>query len=254
MSKDISSIVRGWDYDPDGVTARWITGEDGLPKVQLRLDLGLLQMEPEGRPDGTFPHGYTSLLDYYLALEKSSPPHSPELRLDEAACAALQQEAVQYYYRYLAFYALRHLDGVIADTQHNLNMFRFVAAHAASPELAWQFLQFYPYVRMTHARAIAEKAADQKDYDRALTELQQAQEDIRAFWREHADREEPPAELDVLRDLAEELAQRRPRTRADRLKEALERAIAAEDYEQAAALRDELQRMGRRRARRRSGS
>ncbi|MBN1268269.1 MAG: UvrB/UvrC motif-containing protein [Kiritimatiellae bacterium] len=256
MTNDISSILRGWDYDPDHVTARWITGGDGLPKIQLRLDLGLFQMETEGRPDGTTPHGYVSLLDYYLAIEKTSPPHAKNLQLDEDACACLQQEAVQYYYRYLAFYALKHLDGVIADTEHNLRLFDFVAAHAADDDLAWQFIQFYPYVRMMNARAHAEKAAEQKDYDSAISEVQEAVDDIRAFWRKHGDLEEdePPAELDVLNELMDRLLSRRPRSKADRLKEALDRAIASENYEKAAALRDALQTIGQKRTARKTTS
>ena len=30
MSLDISSILRGWDFDPNGVSVRIIQGEDGL--------------------------------------------------------------------------------------------------------------------------------------------------------------------------------------------------------------------------------
>ena len=37
--------------------ARKIVGEDGKEKLQVRLDLGLLQMELNGRPDGERPHG-----------------------------------------------------------------------------------------------------------------------------------------------------------------------------------------------------
>ena len=65
MDKDISHILKGWGYRPGQVTVRRITGDDGMDKVQLRLDLGLLQMEMVGRPDGKRPHGYESLLHYY---------------------------------------------------------------------------------------------------------------------------------------------------------------------------------------------
>ena len=53
MSKDISNLTSGWPYDADEVRARWIQADDGTRKVQLRLDLGVFQMEIEGRPDGT---------------------------------------------------------------------------------------------------------------------------------------------------------------------------------------------------------
>ena len=64
-SKDILPLLKGWDYEPGTINVRKINGLDGKPKLQMRLDLGLLQMELTGRPDGAKPHGYDSLLDYY---------------------------------------------------------------------------------------------------------------------------------------------------------------------------------------------
>ena len=52
LPKDISSMLSGWDFDPDRVSVRIVTGDDGRDKLQLRLDLGMLQMEFDGRPDG----------------------------------------------------------------------------------------------------------------------------------------------------------------------------------------------------------
>ena len=48
---DIAAILNGWEYDPDDVTVRIIEGLDKKPKIQMRLDLGLLQMEYSG-PSG----------------------------------------------------------------------------------------------------------------------------------------------------------------------------------------------------------
>ena len=51
-------------------------GSDGKEKVQLRLDLGLIQMEMSGRPDGTRPKSCESLLTYHqgraMAAEKKA--------------------------------------------------------------------------------------------------------------------------------------------------------------------------------------
>src|SRR5438876_6384030 len=65
QSKDIVPLLKGWDYEPGTINVRKINGLDGRPKLQMRLDLGLLQMELSGRPDGAKPHGHDSLLDYY---------------------------------------------------------------------------------------------------------------------------------------------------------------------------------------------
>ena len=66
MKNDISHILAKWPYgDDEGLQVRRIEGRDGRPKLQLRIDLGLMQMEVTGRPDGQHPHGYASLLDYH---------------------------------------------------------------------------------------------------------------------------------------------------------------------------------------------
>ena len=62
MNYDISDILQQWHHKPGEVTVRRITSSDGQPRIQMRLDLGLLQMEIEGRPDGHKPHGCESLL------------------------------------------------------------------------------------------------------------------------------------------------------------------------------------------------
>jgi hypothetical protein len=53
VSNDIFKTLSGWQYDPDRVSVRIVPGDDGRDKIQLRLDLGMLQMEFNGRPDGT---------------------------------------------------------------------------------------------------------------------------------------------------------------------------------------------------------
>ena len=65
QSKDIVPLLKGWDYEPGTINVRKINGLDGRQKLQMRLDLGLLQMELTGRPDGAKPHGFDSLLEYY---------------------------------------------------------------------------------------------------------------------------------------------------------------------------------------------
>jgi tetratricopeptide (TPR) repeat protein len=246
LNYDISGILRNWEYDPTSVSARWIKGRDGKMKVQLRLDLGLFQMEIEGRPDGTKPRGYPSLLDYYRSLEKTSPQAVKAMKLDAEACSELQQEAMQYYYRYLSLYALRHFEGVIQDTEHNLGIIELVSRHTEDEDLKWQFLQFYPYVRMMNARAKAEQAAETKKHEDAVAALQKALDDIQAFWQEYGENESGGTpEIDLLNDLLGQARKRQPQSPTDRLKEQLDHAIAVENYEKAAALRDRLAELSR---------
>ena len=240
MNCDITGILRNWDYDPANVTARWIKGRDGHMKVQLRLDLGLFQMEIDGRPDGTRPRGYATLLDYYRALSQSTPHNKKAFTLNTEACAELQQEAVQYYYRYLSFHALRFFDGVIRDTDHNLGLLELASRHAENDDLSWQFLQFYPYIRMMNARAKAERAMADKKPEEAAGILQKALDDIQAFLTEYGDVEKDRPEIDLLNDMMSQLKDQRTVSNADKLREQLDQAISTENYEKAAVLRDKL--------------
>lgn len=249
MNLDISGFLKGWEYEPASVTARWVNGRDGTVKVQLRLDLGLFQMEIEGRPDGTKPRGYPSLLDYYLTIDKTSGA-GKGVRLSPETCSELQQEAMQYYYRYLAFYSLQHYEGVIADTEHNLKLFEFVAKHTDDEDLSWQFQQFYPYVRMMNARARAEHAVADKKYEEAIKALHKALDDIQAFWKEYGENDAPDTsqEIDVLTDLLGQVQKKKPMSAQDRLRDQLAREVAAENYEKAAVLRDKLNELAAKRA------
>ena len=42
--KDITPVLKGWDYEPGTINVRKINGVDGSSKLQMRVDLGLLQM------------------------------------------------------------------------------------------------------------------------------------------------------------------------------------------------------------------
>src|SRR5579871_4452984 len=90
-SKDITPVLRGWSYEPGVINVRKIHGQDCAPKVQMRLDLGLLQMELSGRPDGVRPHGCESLLEYFeKQLEDHQSQHGTELgfQLNESQCSS----------------------------------------------------------------------------------------------------------------------------------------------------------------------
>jgi cell fate (sporulation/competence/biofilm development) regulator YmcA (YheA/YmcA/DUF963 family) len=248
MEQDLSRFLRDWKYEQGTVSARWVRGDDGKPKIQLRLDLGILQMELDGRPDGHMPHGYASLLDYYRAREKSLFEKDSELVLDHEHCSELQQEAVQYYYRYLAFAALHYADGVIRDTQHNLDLFEMVDEYADDDDDVWQFLQFYPYVRMMNARACADKALGSELFDEAAHAVESALDDIRLFLgdREYEGEDAPESrEIAVLEDLLNSIREKKPRSPLEMMREEMEKAIRHENYERAAELRDALRRMAK---------
>jgi len=57
MSLDLNTVLRDWPHENGKIKVRKILGLDGREKLQLRIDLGVLQMELTGRPDGLRPHG-----------------------------------------------------------------------------------------------------------------------------------------------------------------------------------------------------
>ena len=78
MSNDLSKVLGEWQFRPDEVLVRIVPGDDGRGKVQLRVDLGILQMEMDGRPDGHRPEGFESWLDYYEYLQQAHDETHPD--------------------------------------------------------------------------------------------------------------------------------------------------------------------------------
>lgn len=241
MKLDLHELTQGWAYEQGKIKARWIEGCDGFAKVQIRLDLGILQMNSTGRPDGKRPHGCDSELHYLLMRKARSTLANVPMTLDEEDCELLQQEAVQYYYRYLAFSALDHHEGVIADTDHTLAILRLVEDHA-SHELAWPLLQFFPYVCLMKARAQSAQGLLSNAPEKALAAVRRAQIEIRSYLQRHLGGVPPrQPELLVLQRMANKIRTvGKPQDNREALRAAMAGAIAEEDYERAAILRDRL--------------
>lgn len=244
---DLSPMLSEWTFDPASVSARWVDGADGEKKIQLRLDLGIFQMEPKGRPDGQKPHGHESVLDYYR--RRMLTDRRTGYRLDGDACAELQQESVQYYYRYLSQLALREYDGVIADTQHNLDIFELVERDCANPDIVWEFLQFKPYVLMMNTRGRAERLAQAGEIEPALDAIEKGQQRILAYLEDNGEELGPDGcpEIAMLNELGAEIEERGTDSGSDvggnvavKLQEKLSIAIRAENFEEAAKLRDQI--------------
>jgi hypothetical protein len=244
LSKDITPILADWDHLTDELQVRIIPGLDGREKLQMRIELGLLQMELAGRPDGERPFGMESLLEHHEAAASQSPDPAA-YRLDSAACAELMREGVQFYHRYLALFHLERYDLVARDTTRNLRLFAFVSAHAARTRDKLLFDQYRPYVIMMLNRARALEALARDDQVSALKHLDHGIRDIRAFLREYeqGEQEEACRELNFLRRMRREIKNARKAGPLDRLEEQLGLAVAQEDYEEAARLRDQLHRL-----------
>lgn len=243
MSKDVTPILDGWDYDSDDLQVRIVDGIDGKDKIQMRIDLGLFQMEMAGRPDGIRPFGFESLLDYHKA--KAGRQKEGGYSLDAEACASLMREGMQYYHRYLASFHLQRFDMVARDTTRNLELFAFVREHAARDRDRRHFDKYRPYVTVMRSRALGLEALAKDDHRTALEAIDEGIEGIRAFLRDHneAENEGECLELAFLLRWRKEVDRERPVGPVERIEQQLERAIALEDYEEAGRLRDQIRRL-----------
>lgn len=245
MDFDISPLLEQWDYKPGQVVVRKFKGKDNQEKIQLRVDLGLLQMNVEGRPDGKRPFGHASLFEYYQSkLEKhvAGSGSETDFKLSAEDCAKLQIEALQYHHRYICLLQLEDYEGVIRDAERNLGVFDFVGKHAESEELAWSLQQFQPQLLMILTRARATQALDTEDYVTAIAQVEEGIEDIRVFVREHLRTElaEQTGELQSLETWLADIRAKRPLSAREKLEQALAEAVQQEDYEKAAEMRDAL--------------
>ena len=246
MDFDISHLLEKWDYQPGQVVVRKFKGKDGQQKIQLRVDLGLLQMNAEGRPDGKQPFGQPSLFDFYQTkLYKHLSSHDgndEEFKLKTEDCSRLQLEALQYHHRYICLLQLADYAGVIRDAERNLAVFNFVGKHADSEELAWSLKQFQPQLLMILTRARAMQSLESNDYGVAIEQVEQGLEDIRNFYREHSRSEliEQSGEVQSLESWLAEIRANKPLSAREKLERALSEAVKREDYEKAARVRDAL--------------
>ncbi len=242
MSLDLTEMLNDWPHEPGQIKVRKIVGQTGVEKIQLRLDLGLIQMETSGRPDGLRPKGCESLLAYHRNRARAAERQGKDYTLTPDDCNDLQAEGVQYYHRYLSLFQLDDYLGVVRDTQRNLDLFAFVRDHTDREEIAWAFEQFVPYVTMMNTRAKAAIELEKKKLDAALRLIDKGREVISEFYRDHEQEEmiDKSAELGFLNEWSDQLRAKRPMTKLEKLQREMDKAIAIEAYEKAAELRDAI--------------
>ena len=242
MCYDINPILEGWNYASGELLVRTIEGEDSRPRIQIRMDMGLIQLEWMGRPDGKKPHDCVSLLDFYsdqMQGEEDSP------KLSRQDCFDLGQEAIQYYWRRISFFELKEYKRAEEDAEHNLGIldlcYRF-GEHEQDRQLAEQYRAFV----MTHriqAQALA--FLDGEDYAGALEVVRVGIDEIEAILHLQGqfDKIEGSPERLFLLEWLKELGNKRPMSLRERLHVDLQRAVETEQFERAAVLRDRLRRL-----------
>ncbi|HEV3257308.1 MAG TPA: UvrB/UvrC motif-containing protein [Gemmataceae bacterium] len=238
MSQDIDTALGGWEYKPGVVQARLVEAGDSREVIQMRVDLGLLQLETTGRPDGARPFGCATILDH---LRKQVRGRS-DFVLSEEQCAEADREFLQFYHRRLCWLALHRFDQAVADADHTLALMDFVRDHSPGDEYTQAHEQYRGFVLFHRTQAAAALAIEQDKPEAAVDAIRAGLEGIRAFYAGF-EAEEQMEEDALVRRLREMERLLREKHHIDAtLREQLDEAIAREDYERAAQLRDALRR------------
>ncbi|MBN2477542.1 MAG: UvrB/UvrC motif-containing protein [Pirellulales bacterium] len=235
--QDIDEIIRRWPYQPGVVSARLVKADDGREVLQMRIEMGLLQMETVGRPDGERPGGVETCLD---ELIQQAFAEGDSFVLTEDRCFEVDREFLQFYHRRICYLALRDFERAIADADHTLALMDFAAAHSPDPEWTLSHEQYRPFVLFHRAQAAAMAALQEAGPEAAIEQIDRGLQRIRAIFvtmeaEEQFDQDQLVAQLAELREsLRDEYHVGRT------LAEQLADAVANEEYERAARLRDEI--------------
>jgi len=237
--QDIDRILRTWGYQPGAISARLVRASDGREVVQMRIEMGLLQMETKGRPDGEMPEGAETFLD---CLIQQSFGEDEDFVLSDEQCFEVDREFLQYYHRRVCWLALREFRRAIDDADHTLALMDFAAEH--SPDQRWTLSheQYRPFVIFHRTQAAAMDTLEKSGPEAAIEQINGGLKRMREVYaameaQEEFEEDELVAQLEGLKEsLREEYAVGRT------LHEQLSDAIAAEEYERAARLRDQIAR------------
>lgn len=245
MGLDLSGILDSWPYEPGKINVRLIEGDDGEPRIQLRIDLGIMQLRTSGRPDGLRPNGYESLLEYHeQRLDDQIGEHGSAsgFVLSEDECRELREEAVQYYHRYVCLMVLEEFDGVIRDTTRNLRVLDLCAKFAETEQDRSMLEQFRAYIVMMRARALASQALKDDEPKLAIHAIDEGLAALKSYFSESGQMEgfDDSSEVQILKGMRDALTPKLPVSQKAELKSRLARAVEQENYELAAILRDEL--------------
>lgn len=279
MERDLTKLFEEWPFESGQITVRLIEGIDGNTKIQVRLDLGLLQMSTENRPDGKRPHGFDSLLEYYeskidqdaldIDPEDSQPDKDHEEQfleknqfdkqseenesngattrfLSDEDCRSLREEAQQYYHRYIAMLVLEDYEAVVRDTSRNMRVLNLFRDHAISEDDMHAMESHRPYIMMMRARSLASQALKSEENKAAILAIDEGLEALKQYFAaaEQPDLYDESGEVAMLKDMRDSLIPKLPVSQRAELRQRLEAAIVSENFELAAILRDEIRMLG----------
>jgi len=220
--RDIDTLLKNWGFRPGEVNARLVKARTGREVLQMRIDMGVVQMETDLRPDGQRPGGAETYYDY---LVSEAIRQGDAFRLSQEQCAEADREFVQYYQRRLCWLSLREYRRAAQDADHSLAFMDFVHRH--SPDDEWT---------LSHEQYALEEGGPET----AISEINTGLARFRDLFARY-DAAEQYADDELVRRLEEMRESVRQRYDVGRtLEEQLAEAVQVENYELAARIRDRI--------------
>lgn len=241
--QDIDEILKQWPFDPLNVNVRLLESSQ-REVLQMRVDMGILQLEIEGRPDGNQFHGATTYYDYL----KKQLQKSEDFSLDEDNCLEIDREFVQFYHRRVCWLQLKEFSRAVRDADHTLGLMDFCKTHSPDEQWTISHEQYRPFVlyHRTQAAALAQLDSDDEELENtkaaelAIEEVNNGLDKLHELFVEYEAEEQFDEDELVQRLIEFREGLREKYDVGQTLAEQLEQAIDQEEYEWAAELRDKL--------------
>jgi hypothetical protein len=231
---DLTPWLREWPWRPGNLDVRVVSGSDGRPLFQVRLELGLLQMEADGRPDGLGYRDAPSALAWFVA--------HPEVRIDGGAVQDLEAEMAQRRQRGVACAAIQDWARARRDASDNVQALDLVAARAEHAADRGRLEGWRVHELALRARAEASLAVSMGRRDLARQALEAGLAAVRQACVAGQAGQTP--QIAMLMGLLDALTLKLPSSERAELERRLQAAVRAENFELAAILRDELRLLG----------
>jgi hypothetical protein len=246
--KDVDRILADWNFDPFSLNVRKCEGSDGREILQMRIDMGVMQMETTGRPDGATPGGYRTMLEWmqHKAVDQTASGKDPlgeetEFQLTEDNCLEIDREFVQFYHRRICWLHLHDYANAVLDADHTLALMDFCRDHSKDEQWTVSHEQYRPFVLFHRTQAAALAALESTEgAEASIQAINQGLTRMRDIYV-HYDVEEQFEEEELVKRLKEMREELREKYKIGQtLQERLDDAVQTEQYELAAQLRDEL--------------
>ena len=235
--KHFDEILRDWPFEPNGLGVRLVDAANERQLIQIRVDMGILQLETSGRPDGTQPNGHETYYDFLLGEVLRE---GEDWQMDDEQCNEVDREFLQFYHRRVSWIKLNKYRRAIQDANHTLGLMDL--CHAHSPDEHWTISheQYRPFVMFHRTQAEAFAGLEEEGAERAIQAINHGLDRMQDLFEQHE-----AAEYFEDDELVMQLVEMRESMRDEygvgqTLQERLADAVAKEEFELAAQLRDQL--------------